>query len=67
MIHTFQATYNQGQIKINEDVDIPDNSTIFVSFNDSLKDDFFLKASEISLDKIWNNSEDDVYEQLLKI
>jgi hypothetical protein len=29
-------------------------------------DDFWLKASEPSLDAIWNNCEDDVYAELLE-
>jgi len=29
-------------------------------------DDFWLKASESSLDAIWDNPEDDVYEELLE-
>ena len=29
-------------------------------------DDFFLYASEPSLDAIWNNSEDDIYAELLE-
>ena len=30
------------------------------------RDDFWLKASEPSLDAIWDNSEDDVYAELLE-
>lgn len=29
-------------------------------------DDFLLKASELSLDSIWGNSEDDIYAELLQ-
>lgn len=29
-------------------------------------DDFWLKASQPSLDAIWNNSEDDIYADLLE-
>jgi hypothetical protein len=29
-------------------------------------DDFWLKASEPSLDAIWDNSEDDIYGEILK-
>ena len=29
-------------------------------------DDFWLKASELSLESIWDNSEDDVYAELLQ-
>ena len=66
MITTIEAQYKQGQVLINNDVIIPDNTTIYVSFKDSTEDDFFLKASESSLENLWNNIEDDIYEQLLK-
>jgi len=29
-------------------------------------EDFWLKASELSLDLIWNNSEDNIYAELLE-
>jgi hypothetical protein len=45
---------------------IPENAIIFVSFKDNAEDELLLQASESSLDKIWNNNEDDIYEQLLK-
>ncbi|MBM2816507.1 MAG: hypothetical protein HW421_3269 [Ignavibacteria bacterium] len=66
MLKTFQTQYKHGQIILNNEVNIPEDATIFVSFKDNTTDDFFLKASESSLDNIWNNSEDDIYEQLLE-
>jgi hypothetical protein len=36
----------------------------FDDFSDG--DDFWLKASELSLDSIWDNSEDDIYAELLQ-
>jgi hypothetical protein len=29
-------------------------------------EDFWLESSELSLDRIWNNSEDDIYAELLE-
>jgi hypothetical protein len=66
MLQTIQTRYHKGQISLSEGVAIPDNSIVYISFKDNTKDDFFLKASESSLENIWNNSEDDIYEQLLE-
>ncbi len=66
MMQTFQTKFKQGKILLNKEMRIPENTTLFVSFKDNSSDDLFLKASESSLDNIWNNNEDDIYEQLLK-
>ena len=66
MLRSIQAEYKGGQFLLTDDVIIPENASVFISFIDKSNDDFFLDASEISLDKIWNNDEDDIYEQLLK-
>lgn len=66
MLKTFQTQYKQGKLILSNDVKIPDDTIIYISYNDNSTDDFFLKASESSLDNIWNNNEDDIYEQLLK-
>lgn len=66
MLKTIQAEYLHGQVLLTNKVNIPDNTPIFISYIDDSNDDYFLKASESSLDVIWNNNEDDIYEQLLK-
>ncbi|HXM47694.1 MAG TPA: hypothetical protein VN956_07485 [Pyrinomonadaceae bacterium] len=38
----------------------------FDEANPSRSDDFWLRASESSLDAIWDNSEDDIYGELLE-
>lgn len=65
MIKTIKTKYKEGQIVFNEELNIPNDSIVYISYNVISEDDFFLKSSEISLDKIWDNNEDDVYEQLL--
>jgi hypothetical protein len=66
MLRTIQTRIKHGQILLSKDINIPDDTLIFVSFKDNSSDDYFLKASESALDKIWDNSEDDIYEKLLK-
>lgn len=66
MIKIFKSQIRQGKILVNNDISIPDKTVVFVSYKDDSTDDFFLNASERPLDEIWNNREDDIYEQLLK-
>ena len=66
MLKTINGIYQDGKFVIDETIKIPDKTTVFISFLEKNNDDFFLNASEYSLDKIWANDEDDVYEQLLK-
>jgi predicted DNA-binding antitoxin AbrB/MazE fold protein len=65
MPNTIKATVSEGRIKLLEPVDIPEGTDLLVTI---LSDDaeFWLRASESSLAAIWDNEEDDVYEQLLK-
>ncbi len=63
MVQTIQTKFKDGQIIINNDIDIPNDSPIFVSYINNIDKELNLKATGISLDKIWNNQEDDIYEQ----
>ncbi len=66
MINTINAIYKNGRIIFDSDIAIPDETKVFVSYFENGNDDFYLNSSEYSLDKIWANEEDDIYEELLK-
>jgi Protein of unknown function DUF104 len=65
MLNTIRAVVREGKIELLEKVDIPEGTELLVT---PLVDepDFWLKACESSLDLVWNNSEDDVYAELLE-
>ena len=65
MLNTIRAVVREGKIELLEKVDIPEGTEVLVTplIDES---DFWLKASESSLDSIWNNSEDNVYAELLE-
>ena len=65
MLNTIRAVVREGKIELLEKVEIPEGTEVLVTplIDES---DFWLKASESSLDSIWNNSEDDVYAELLE-
>lgn len=64
MLNTIRAVMKEGKLELLEKIDIPEGTEVLVT---PLLDeeDMWLKASESSLDTIWNNEEDDVYAKLL--
>lgn len=64
MQERIRAVVNDGRIEPLEKLDMPDGTEVLVTAV-SNGDDFWLKASEVSLKAIWDNPEDDVYAKLL--
>lgn len=65
MLNTIKAIIKEGRIELLEAVEIPEGTEVLVTI---LPDEaeFWLRASAPSLAAVWDNEEDDVYEQLLK-
>jgi hypothetical protein len=65
MLNTIRAVVRAGKIELLEKVEIPEGTEVLVT---PLVDepDFWLNAGESSLAAIWDNSEDDVYAELLE-
>ncbi|BAZ06176.1 antitoxin family protein [Calothrix sp. NIES-3974] len=66
MLKTIWATIRQGKIELLESTELPEGTKVLVTL---LLDDeagFWLEASQKSLDVVWDNTEDDVYAQLLQ-
>ena len=67
MLNTFWAVVRDGKIEPLEDVNIIEGIKVLVTLPPPEDDtQFWIKSSQISLDTIWNNTEDDIYEQLLQ-
>lgn len=66
MFKTLWAVIREGKIELLEHADLPEGSKVLVTLLPDDETDFWLHASQVSLDAIWGNSEDDVYAQLLK-
>lgn len=64
-MNTIRAVVREGKIELPEEVEIPEGTEVLVT---PLPDesDGWLKASESSLGAVWDNSEDDVYAELLE-
>jgi hypothetical protein len=65
MMNTVKAIIKEGRIELLEQVDIPEGTEVLVTIL-SDEAEFWLRASESSLASVWDNKEDDVYEQLHK-
>lgn len=65
MMNTVKAIVREGRIELLEPVEIPEGTEVLVTIL-SDETEFWLGASGSSLAAVWDNEEDDVYEQLLK-
>jgi predicted DNA-binding antitoxin AbrB/MazE fold protein len=64
MLNTIRAIVKDGKIELLEHIDLPEGTEILVTplLDDT---DFWSSASRVALEKVWDNSEDDVYGELL--
>ena len=66
MLRTLWATIRQGKIELLEATDLPEGVRVLVTLLPDDEAEFWLQASQTSLDAVWDNAEDDVYAQLLQ-
>ncbi len=66
MLKTLWATVRQGKIELLESAELPEGVRVLVTVLPDDEAEFWLKASQTSLDAVWDNAEDDVYAQLLQ-
>jgi hypothetical protein len=65
MLQTLWATIRQGKIELLESMELPEGTKVLVTLLPDDETGFWLQASQVSLDAVWDNTEDDVYAQLL--
>ena len=66
MLKTIWAEVRNGKIEPKEKVDFPEGTKTLITFFPDDESQFWLQASQGSAGAVWNNKEDDVYEQLLE-
>lgn len=66
MLNTVWAVVHEGKIETLCEVDAPEGTRALVTLLVEEESDFWQSASSESLDEIWDNSEDDIYAELLK-
>jgi hypothetical protein len=65
MLKTLWATVRQGKIELLESTELPEGTKVLVTLFPDDEADFWSQTSQVSLDAVWDNVEDDVYAQLL--
>jgi hypothetical protein len=65
MLKTLWATVRQGKIELLESAELPEGTRVLVTVLPDDENEFWLQASQTSLATVWDNTEDDVYAQLL--
>ncbi|MEO6394027.1 MAG: hypothetical protein ABIP75_19390 [Pyrinomonadaceae bacterium] len=66
MYNSIWAVVEQGNIRPLENIEAPEGTRVLVTFMPETESEFWIHASQPSLDEIWNNSDDDVYAELLQ-
>ena len=66
MLKTVWATVLQCKIDLLEPEELPKGTRVLVTLLPDDESEFWLQTSQVSLDTIWDNTEDDVYAQLLE-
>jgi len=67
MLKTLWAVVRKEKIELLEKENIPEGTKVLITvLPEGDESRFWLKTSQISLDAVWNNTEDDIYAQLLK-
>jgi hypothetical protein len=58
MLKTLWATVRQGKIELLELSELPEGAKVLVTLIPDEEAEFWLQASQTSLDTVWDNSED---------
>ncbi|NES78431.1 MULTISPECIES: hypothetical protein [unclassified Okeania] len=66
MLKTFWGRVKQGKIELLEPSELVEGTQVLVTMISGDESEFWLQASQISLNAIWDNTEDDIYAELLK-
>ncbi len=66
MTTTVDAIYENGKLVLPRPLPLPEKSHVRVTIESDLEREAWLKLSEESLKKVWDNEADDVFNELLK-
>ncbi|HIK20682.1 MAG TPA: hypothetical protein IGR15_06435 [Synechococcus sp. M44_DOE_062] len=66
MLKTLWAIVWNGKVELLETAELPEGAKVLVTVLTDDETEFWLNASQTSLDAVWENAEGDVYAQLLQ-
>jgi hypothetical protein len=65
MLNTVRAVVRDGKIELLEPISLPDGAHVLVTVLADEDQAFWQAASQTTLDRVWDNPEDDIYAELL--
>ncbi|CAC5345702.1 MULTISPECIES: hypothetical protein [Planktothrix] len=66
MQRKFWVTVRQGKIELLDSTDLVEGTQVLVTLIANDEAEFWLQTSQVSLNAVWDNAEDDIYAELLK-
>jgi hypothetical protein len=66
MQRKFLGTVRQGKIELLDSTDLVEGTQVLVTLIANDEAEFWLQTSQVSLNAVWDNAEDDIYAELLK-
>ena len=66
MLKTVRAIIGQGKIELLEQTEIPEGTKVLVTLLSENESEFWHSTSRVSLDAVWDKTENDIYTQLLE-
>jgi predicted DNA-binding antitoxin AbrB/MazE fold protein len=66
MTTTLEAIYENGKLVLSRPLSLPEKSHVRVTIETDLEREAWLRLSQESLTKVWDNDADDVFNELLK-
>ena len=65
-LETFLGIVKEGKIELLEPSELVEGTQVLVTLMPDDESEFWLQASKISLNAVWDNAEDDIYAELLQ-
>ena len=66
MIRIVNAIYENGKLVLEQPLPLPEHAHVRVTIDSDLEREAWLKVSEESLNKVWDNDADDIFNELLE-
>ncbi len=66
MITTVDAIYEDGKLVLQRPLPLAEHARVRLTIDSDLEREAWLKLSEESLEKVWDNSADDIFNDLLE-
>ncbi|MGL5196230.1 MAG: hypothetical protein ACRC8Y_21795 [Chroococcales cyanobacterium] len=66
MMKTILGRVKEGKVELLEPAELEEGTQVLVTLVSPDDSEFWQRVSQVSLDDVWDNTEDDIYAELLK-